>query len=157
MTSPSFPIPEELFAFIVWFCYYCPLFAIFSSLLQDTCYLIAFISILILDMTLLAYLSVFWFLACLYPFFLRVSDGSFQCMQIGTPICIPQKDFIDIGRLASIENNHKPVDYAKKGQKVAIKVHILDLGFQCLILRLVFWWTCASLLNLDSNINLVVE
>ena len=42
--------------------------------------------------------------------------------QIGTPICIPSREFIDIGRIASIENNHKPVDYAKKGQKVAIKV-----------------------------------
>ncbi|KAK4343677.1 hypothetical protein RND71_036771 [Anisodus tanguticus] len=42
--------------------------------------------------------------------------------RIGTPICIPQKDFIDIGRLASIENNHRPVDYAKKGQRVAVKI-----------------------------------
>ncbi|CAK9174027.1 unnamed protein product [Ilex paraguariensis] len=42
--------------------------------------------------------------------------------KIGTPICIPQREFIDIGRIASIENNHKPVDYAKKGQKVAIKI-----------------------------------
>lgn len=43
-------------------------------------------------------------------------------LKIGTPICIPQKEFIDIGRIASIENNHKPVDYAKKGQKLAIKI-----------------------------------
>ncbi|KAI3760850.1 hypothetical protein L1987_51250 [Smallanthus sonchifolius] len=43
-------------------------------------------------------------------------------LKIGTPICIPQRDFIDIGRISSIENNHKPVDYAKKGQKVAIKI-----------------------------------
>lgn len=43
-------------------------------------------------------------------------------VKIGTPICIPQREFIDIGRIASIENNHKPVDYAKKGQKVAIKI-----------------------------------
>lgn len=43
-------------------------------------------------------------------------------LQIGTPICVPAKDFVEIGRIASIENNHKPVDYAKKGQKVAIKV-----------------------------------
>ncbi|TKY51395.1 Eukaryotic translation initiation factor 5B [Spatholobus suberectus] len=43
-------------------------------------------------------------------------------LKIGTPICIPSKEFIDIGRIASIENNHKPVDYAKKGQKVAIKI-----------------------------------
>ncbi|KAJ8528516.1 hypothetical protein K7X08_022208 [Anisodus acutangulus] len=42
--------------------------------------------------------------------------------RIGTPICISQKDFIDIGRLASIENNHRPVDYAKKGQRVAVKI-----------------------------------
>ncbi|KAL1820184.1 hypothetical protein ACET3Z_015053 [Daucus carota] len=42
--------------------------------------------------------------------------------KVGTPICIPQKDFIDIGRIASIENNHKPVDTAKKGSKVAIKI-----------------------------------
>ncbi|XWS69181.1 hypothetical protein CRYUN_Cryun04dG0157600 [Craigia yunnanensis] len=42
--------------------------------------------------------------------------------RVGTPICIPQKEFIDIGRIASIENNHKPVDAAKKGQKVAIKI-----------------------------------
>ncbi|KDO83694.1 hypothetical protein CISIN_1g000570mg [Citrus sinensis] len=42
--------------------------------------------------------------------------------KVGTPICIPQRDFIDIGRIASIENNHKPVDTAKKGQKAAIKI-----------------------------------
>ncbi|XP_015069637.1 eukaryotic translation initiation factor 5B-like [Solanum pennellii] len=43
-------------------------------------------------------------------------------VRIGSPICIPQKEFIDIGRIASIENNHKPVDSAKKGQRVAIKI-----------------------------------
>ncbi|KAG7025029.1 SPAC56F8.03, partial [Cucurbita argyrosperma subsp. argyrosperma] len=42
--------------------------------------------------------------------------------KVGTPVCIPQREFIDIGRIASIENNHKPVDYAKKGQKIAIKI-----------------------------------
>ncbi|MQL89569.1 hypothetical protein Taro_022149 [Colocasia esculenta] len=41
---------------------------------------------------------------------------------IGTPICIPSRDFIDIGRIASIEINHKQVDVAKKGHKVAIKI-----------------------------------
>ncbi|XP_054787148.1 eukaryotic translation initiation factor 5B [Prosopis cineraria] len=43
-------------------------------------------------------------------------------LKVGTPICVPSRDYIDIGRIASIENNHKPVDYAKKGQKVAIKI-----------------------------------
>ncbi|CAN1297495.1 Eukaryotic translation initiation factor 5B [Linum perenne] len=42
--------------------------------------------------------------------------------KVGTPICIPSQDFIDIGRISSIENNHKPVDTAKKGQVVAIKI-----------------------------------
>lgn len=43
-------------------------------------------------------------------------------LKIGTPICVPSREFIDIGRIASIENNHKPVDYAKKGTQVAIKI-----------------------------------
>uniref|UniRef100_A0A3Q7GT69 Eukaryotic translation initiation factor 5B n=1 Tax=Solanum lycopersicum TaxID=4081 RepID=A0A3Q7GT69_SOLLC len=42
--------------------------------------------------------------------------------KVGTPICIPQREFIDIGRIASIQNNHRPVDSAKKGQRVAIKI-----------------------------------
>ncbi|KAK7343768.1 hypothetical protein VNO77_12786 [Canavalia gladiata] len=43
-------------------------------------------------------------------------------VKVGTPICIPSRDFIDIGRIASIRNNDKHVDYAKKGQKVTIKI-----------------------------------
>ncbi|CAA7013498.1 unnamed protein product [Microthlaspi erraticum] len=43
-------------------------------------------------------------------------------LKIGTPICVPSREFIDIGRVFSIENNHKAVDYAKKGSKVAIKI-----------------------------------
>ncbi|XP_049411241.1 eukaryotic translation initiation factor 5B-like [Solanum stenotomum] len=42
--------------------------------------------------------------------------------RVGTPICIPHREFIDIGRIASIENNHRPVDSAKKGQRVSIKI-----------------------------------
>ncbi|KAE8037969.1 hypothetical protein FH972_010518 [Carpinus fangiana] len=49
-------------------------------------------------------------------------DKSGEGVYVGTPICVPQQGFIDIGRIASIENNHKPVDIAKKGQKVAIKI-----------------------------------
>ncbi|KAK4363219.1 hypothetical protein RND71_018460 [Anisodus tanguticus] len=41
--------------------------------------------------------------------------------QVGTPICIEQS-LVDIGRIASIKNNDKPVDSAKKGQKVSIKI-----------------------------------
>jgi translation initiation factor IF-2 len=46
----------------------------------------------------------------------------FHIWQIGTPICIPSQDFIDIGRIASVEINNKPVNRAMKGQEVAIKV-----------------------------------
>ncbi|XP_059073791.1 eukaryotic translation initiation factor 5B-like [Cryptomeria japonica] len=42
--------------------------------------------------------------------------------RIGTPLCVPTKDFIDIGKIASIEINHKTVDMAKKGEKVAMKI-----------------------------------
>ncbi|WJX20609.1 photosystem II [Trifolium repens] len=43
-------------------------------------------------------------------------------LKIGTPICIPSQDFIDIGRIASVEINNKPVNRAMKGQEVAIKI-----------------------------------
>ncbi|GBG83244.1 hypothetical protein CBR_g36859 [Chara braunii] len=43
-------------------------------------------------------------------------------VKIGTPLSVPSKEFIDIGRIASIEVNHKLVDTAKKGQSVAIKI-----------------------------------
>ncbi|KAL6500664.1 hypothetical protein OROHE_025461 [Orobanche hederae] len=43
-------------------------------------------------------------------------------VKIGTPICVPSKEFVTIGRIASIEHNRKPVDYAKKGQTVTIKI-----------------------------------
>ncbi|KAH9317771.1 hypothetical protein KI387_019540, partial [Taxus chinensis] len=42
--------------------------------------------------------------------------------RIGTPLCVPSKDFIDIGKIASIEINHKAVEMAKKGEKVAMKI-----------------------------------
>jgi len=42
--------------------------------------------------------------------------------QIGTPVCIPTQNFIDIGRINSIKINDKLVDSATKGQQVAIKV-----------------------------------
>ncbi|KAG8137463.1 hypothetical protein E2320_004700 [Naja naja] len=40
----------------------------------------------------------------------------------GTPICVPSKNFIDIGIITSIEINHKQVDVAKKGQEVCVKI-----------------------------------
>ncbi|XP_053162190.1 eukaryotic translation initiation factor 5B isoform X2 [Hemicordylus capensis] len=40
----------------------------------------------------------------------------------GTPMCVPSKNFIDIGIVTSIEIHHKPVDVAKKGQEVCVKI-----------------------------------
>eukprot|EP00243_Klebsormidium_subtile_P009546 TRINITY_DN4811_c0_g5_i1.p2 TRINITY_DN4811_c0_g5~~TRINITY_DN4811_c0_g5_i1.p2 ORF type:complete len:188 (+),score=88.11 TRINITY_DN4811_c0_g5_i1:40-564(+) len=42
--------------------------------------------------------------------------------KVGTPICVPSKGNIDIGKIASIEMNHKAVDTAKKGQSIALKI-----------------------------------
>eukprot|EP01018_Ginkgo_biloba_P018760 Gb_28583 [translate_table: standard] len=42
--------------------------------------------------------------------------------RVGTPLCVPSREYVDIGKIASIEVNHKAVDSAKKGQKVAMKI-----------------------------------
>lgn len=55
---------------------------------------------------------------------------------MGTPLCIPSKEFIDIGKIASIEINHKQVDTATKGQKVAIKVCKLVQSSAALTIKL---------------------
>lgn len=49
--------------------------------------------------------------------------------QVGTPICVPSREFIEIGKIASIEVNHKEVNTAKKGQAVAMKVRLQALCF----------------------------
>lgn len=40
----------------------------------------------------------------------------------GTPLCVPSKEFVEIGRVASIEFNHKPVEIGRQGQEVCIKI-----------------------------------
>uniref|UniRef100_A0A8C0G6W9 Eukaryotic translation initiation factor 5B n=1 Tax=Chelonoidis abingdonii TaxID=106734 RepID=A0A8C0G6W9_CHEAB len=40
----------------------------------------------------------------------------------GTLICVPSKNFVEIGIVTSIEVNHKQVDVAKKGQEVCVKI-----------------------------------
>ncbi|CAL9215753.1 unnamed protein product [Arabidopsis halleri] len=54
----------------------------------------------------------------------KVNDG---ILKVGTPICILKRNenvrvIMDIGRVASIKNNNRPVDNARKGQEVAIKI-----------------------------------
>ncbi|XP_039745788.1 eukaryotic translation initiation factor 5B isoform X2 [Pararge aegeria] len=40
----------------------------------------------------------------------------------GTPICVPSKEFVELGIVTSIEVNHKQVETARKGQEVCIKI-----------------------------------
>lgn len=40
----------------------------------------------------------------------------------GTPICVPSREFVDLGIVTSIEVNHKSVESARKGMEVCIKI-----------------------------------
>jgi translation initiation factor IF-2 len=42
--------------------------------------------------------------------------------KIGTPICVPAAGNLSIGRIISIEENKKPVQEARKGKSVCIKI-----------------------------------
>ncbi|XP_071453012.1 eukaryotic translation initiation factor 5B [Hetaerina americana] len=43
----------------------------------------------------------------------------------GTPICVPSKEFVEIGVVTSIEVNHKNVETARKGQEVCVKIEAI--------------------------------
>ncbi|EEC12401.1 translation initiation factor if-2, putative, partial [Ixodes scapularis] len=43
----------------------------------------------------------------------------------GTPLCVPSKDFLEIGTVTTIEVNHKPIESARKGQEVCLKIEAL--------------------------------
>uniref|UniRef100_A0A1L8DRV3 Eukaryotic translation initiation factor 5B n=2 Tax=Nyssomyia neivai TaxID=330878 RepID=A0A1L8DRV3_9DIPT len=43
----------------------------------------------------------------------------------GTPICVPGKEFVELGIVTSIESNHKQIETARKGQEVCIKIEPL--------------------------------
>ncbi len=45
-----------------------------------------------------------------------------MAVQVGTPICVPSQGGVDLGKIASLELNHKPVDRAKRGESVAMKI-----------------------------------
>ncbi|KDD76282.1 hypothetical protein H632_c285p0, partial [Helicosporidium sp. ATCC 50920] len=42
--------------------------------------------------------------------------------RVGTPICVPSQGGIDLGKIASMEKDHKPVEVARKGDSVAMKI-----------------------------------
>lgn len=43
-------------------------------------------------------------------------------LRLGTPLCVPDKGNLEIGRVVSIEKDHKAVDKANRGDSVAIKI-----------------------------------
>lgn len=49
----------------------------------------------------------------------KVTEGQ---LKIGSPICVPAKENLCIGTLSSIEVNSSPVESAKKGEEVCIKI-----------------------------------
>ncbi|EKX40813.1 hypothetical protein GUITHDRAFT_75289 [Guillardia theta CCMP2712] len=49
----------------------------------------------------------------------EVKEGS---LKVGTPLCIPELNFLEIGKVTSIQNNHKEVKVAKVGMSVAVKI-----------------------------------
>ncbi|KAM7279070.1 hypothetical protein ACFE04_006204 [Oxalis oulophora] len=55
------------------------------------------------------------------PIVLRV-DVLEGLLKVGTPICIPQIQFMDIGRVSSIQINHEPVEDAFQGERVDITI-----------------------------------
>lgn len=42
--------------------------------------------------------------------------------KIGTPLCVPSQGKIDLGRIAGLEKDHKAVDTAHPGDRVALKI-----------------------------------
>ncbi|XP_011499452.1 PREDICTED: eukaryotic translation initiation factor 5B [Ceratosolen solmsi marchali] len=48
-----------------------------------------------------------------------IEDG---IIKQGTPICVPSKDFIDLGIVTTIQINNKALETARKGQEVCIKI-----------------------------------
>ena len=57
-----------------------------------------------------------------WPAGLRGPDKGSCALQVGTPLCVPSQGGVDIGRIASMELNHKPVDSARAGESVAMKI-----------------------------------
>jgi len=52
-------------------------------------------------------------------FGVTINDG---VLRLGTPLCVPDKGNLEIGRVVSIEKDHKTVEKATRGESVAIKI-----------------------------------
>ena len=59
----------------------------------------------------------------------RIVEGQ---AKVGTPLCVPAKDKIYIGRISGLQKNHEDVKEAKKGDEVAVKIE-MEKGGQNII------------------------
>lgn len=59
----------------------------------------------------------------------RVVEG---LARIGTPLCVPVRDKLFIGRITSMEKNHEQVTDGRKGDELAIKIE-MDKGGQNIV------------------------
>eukprot|EP00922_Rhytidocystis_sp_ex-Travisia-forbesii_P010457 GHVS01015322.1.p1 GENE.GHVS01015322.1~~GHVS01015322.1.p1 ORF type:complete len:817 (+),score=151.77 GHVS01015322.1:51-2501(+) len=49
----------------------------------------------------------------------KVEDG---ILRVGTPLGVPEKEFLKLGRVTSLEHNKKPVEQATRGMEVCLKI-----------------------------------
>ena len=43
-------------------------------------------------------------------------------VKTGTPICVPSKDFIDVGVVTSLQSNNQELEMARRGEEVCVKI-----------------------------------
>merc|ERR1712012_1203008 len=53
----------------------------------------------------------------------KVQEGQ---LRVGTPICVPEKDFLELGRVEDIRVNGRSVKKAKQGQTVSIQINAIS-------------------------------
>ena len=51
----------------------------------------------------------------------RVVEGQ---AKVGTPLCVPSKERLYIGRITSLQRNHEELKEAKKGEEIAVKIEM---------------------------------
>jgi translation initiation factor 5B len=54
-----------------------------------------------------------------FIFGVEVVEGQ---LKVGTPLCIPLNNYLEIGRVIGIENNRKEVTFARRGTTVSVKI-----------------------------------
>jgi translation initiation factor 5B len=48
--------------------------------------------------------------------------------RVGTPLCVPSKGGVDLGKITSLERDHKPVAELRAGERAAVKIEATNPG-----------------------------